>query len=541
MRRNHKLTQAFLSSILMVFIGLLSLQAQAADIGTGISYQGRLDDTNAPASGSYDFQFTLYDDVAAGTQVGNTLPQTLTVTDGIFNTTLDFGAGAFNNQARFLEIDVRVSGSGGYSTLSPRQAITTVPNASSVKSIGNVVTVAKSGGDYTTIGAALAAITATTSDRYLIRVAPGVYEETIDLESYVNIEGSGEGITIIRGLSGETSPFSDGTSATVRATGNIMAELRFLTVESDGTGKTFALGIYSTGVPGGNLKMTHVTVLASDGLNNYSIFNTSSSPDMDNVTATASGGAGTVNTGVRNISSSPDMTNMTVTASGGSTNYTVRNSDGSSPTIRNSTLVGPTSIFSFSSTTKVANSMLYGSVSGTGIKCIGAYNINFAARDENCVLIPVVYAIGDTGPTGGIVFYVTNGGLNGLEAAPADSADSAWGCHGTPIPGTSTAIGTGAANTAAIVAGCVSAEVTAAEVANDYSLNGFTGWFLPSKDELTQLYLQRAVVGGFASYKYWSSSENNSSDAWTKSFDDGSPGGEPKLRFDIKVRAVRAF
>jgi len=30
------------------------------------------------------------------------------------------------------------------------------------------------------------------------------------------------------------------------------------------------------------------------------------------------------------------------------------------------------------------------------------------------------YAVGDTGPAGGIVFYTSDGGLHGLEAAPAD-------------------------------------------------------------------------------------------------------------------------
>ncbi|HAU67918.1 MAG TPA: hypothetical protein DCW52_05910, partial [Gammaproteobacteria bacterium] len=115
------------------------------------------------------------------------------------------------------------------------------------------------------------------------------------------------------------------------------------------------------------------------------------------------------------------------------------------------------------------------------------------------------YKIGDNGPAGGTVFYITDGGLHGLEAAPANSPDSppvnspnsVWGCSGTSIAGTSTAIGTGAANTAAIVAGCVSGEVTAAEVANAYELNGFADWFLPSKGELNLLYLQKDVVGSF--------------------------------------------
>ncbi len=151
-----------------------------------------------------------------------------------------------------------------------------------------------------------------------------------------------------------------------------------------------------------------------------------------------------------------------------------------------------------------------------------------------------VYKIGDVGPGGGIVFYTTDNGKHGLEAAPADLTPSDWGCFGDLIGGTSQAIGTGAANTAAIIGGCVSAEVTAAERANDYELNGFTDWFLPSKDELNQLYLRQDVVGGFVSSLYWSSSENGSGAAWAQDFGSGGQGGGNKLN-SLGVRAVRAF
>jgi hypothetical protein len=153
---------------------------------------------------------------------------------------------------------------------------------------------------------------------------------------------------------------------------------------------------------------------------------------------------------------------------------------------------------------------------------------------------PTAYAIGDTGPAGGVVFYVTNGGLHGLEAAPADSANSPWGCVGTTVPQTRTAFGIGALNTAEIVTGCVSAEVTAAEVANAFTLNGFSDWFLPSKDELYQLYLQRNDVGGFASNYYWSSSQASADRAWFQYFDVGLQIDSDKYN-SLGVRAVRAF
>ena len=172
--------------------------------------------------------------------------------------------------------------------------------------------------------------------------------------------------------------------------------------------------------------------------------------------------------------------------------------------------------------------------------------VSSAYGQAKVVVIPMcgddtpTYSIGETGPAGGIVFYTTDRGRHGLEAAAADSTSSVWGCYEDFIGGTSLAIGTGAANTAAIVAGCVSAENTAAEVANAYELNSFADWFLPSRGELNLLYLQKDVVGGFASSFYWSSSEASSFGAWSQDFDIGSQGDDGKFNA-LGVRAVRAF
>jgi len=150
------------------------------------------------------------------------------------------------------------------------------------------------------------------------------------------------------------------------------------------------------------------------------------------------------------------------------------------------------------------------------------------------------YAVGDLGPAGGIVFYVTGGGLHGLEAAPEDQGVVQWGCMGTAITGADgTTIGTGAQNTANILAGCSEAGIAAA-LADAYMLNGFTDWFLPSKDELNELILNQAVVGGFASINYLSSSEFNDDRAWLQFL----AGGVQALilkNFATGVRAIRAF
>ena len=150
-----------------------------------------------------------------------------------------------------------------------------------------------------------------------------------------------------------------------------------------------------------------------------------------------------------------------------------------------------------------------------------------------------VFHIGDNGPAGGKVFYVTDAGLHGLEAAPADqSSGAAWGCYGFSLSGADgTAVGTGAANTADIVAGCAD---TAAKIADAYALNGYTDWYLPSIDELNLLYQQKTVVGGFANDFYWSSSEHDSHYAWSQHFYYSNQDYYYK-DLTLPVRAVRAF
>jgi hypothetical protein len=150
---------------------------------------------------------------------------------------------------------------------------------------------------------------------------------------------------------------------------------------------------------------------------------------------------------------------------------------------------------------------------------------------------------------GGIVAYILQPGdpgyiegeLHGLIAAPSDqSAGAQWGCYGTFLGGTSTALGTGAANTAAIVAGCATSGI-AARICNDLELNGYTDWYLPSKDELNKLYINRAAIGGFAANYYWSSSESSSSGAWLQIFTNGVQYPTTKDSYYLRVRAVRAF
>jgi len=104
--------------------------AQAA-LGTSIPYQGQLTDGSAPANGTYDFQFKLFDDAGAGNPIGSeVVKEDVAVANGLFAVELDFGPGAFNGEARFLEIGVRPGVStDAFTPLSPRRPLLAVPYA----------------------------------------------------------------------------------------------------------------------------------------------------------------------------------------------------------------------------------------------------------------------------------------------------------------------------------------------------------------------------------------------------------------------------
>ena len=155
-------------------------------------------------------------------------------------------------------------------------------------------------------------------------------------------------------------------------------------------------------------------------------------------------------------------------------------------------------------------------------------------------------SIGDSYQGGKIFYFLqpgdpgyVSGETHGLIAAESDQstgiqwAETAY--QSTSVPGTSTAIATGLTNTNAIVNQNGFVTTYAAGLARSSG-----DWYLPSKDELNLLYLQRVAVGGFASADYWSSSESSSIGAWVQDFNGGSKNGILKGTAAY-VRAVRAF
>jgi len=149
---------------------------------------------------------------------------------------------------------------------------------------------------------------------------------------------------------------------------------------------------------------------------------------------------------------------------------------------------------------------------------------------------------------GGIVAYILQPGdpgysaieQHGLIAATSDqSTGVVWGCSGTFEGATGFLLGTGRNNTEIIYQNCGTSG-NASAVCKSYSGGGFTDWYLPSKDELNKLYINKSAIGGFASAFYWSSSEVIALDAWYQVFTSGFQVNFIKNSSDY-VRAVRAF
>jgi hypothetical protein len=182
----------------------------------------------------------------------------------------------------------------------------------------------------------------------------------------------------------------------------------------------------------------------------------------------------------------------------------------------------------------------------------GDYTITYTATDaagnigtaerKVVVTVRVEAEVGDV-REGGVVFWVdSDDNTKGLVCALEDQSAGIQWYNGTYVTtnATDTAIGTGAANTTAIIDVQGGTETAyAASLARAHTGGGYTDWFLPSKDELNEMYDKKSTleaVAGFSAFSsgYWSSTEYSKSNAWSN-LDDLNKS------YADNVRAVRAF
>jgi hypothetical protein len=157
-------------------------------------------------------------------------------------------------------------------------------------------------------------------------------------------------------------------------------------------------------------------------------------------------------------------------------------------------------------------------------------------QTETLTLEEIVFAVGDTGPGGGIVFFIENGGTTGLEAMTTDQTGTLT--YGSKMEHNSASTTDGAANTAAILAAEPSAP--AAKACNDLTSGGKSDWYLPAEDQLVTLISEWTTVGLLEHTYYWSSTQHATNYDYARRRQISGEANTQKPT-GSKVRAIRSF
>jgi hypothetical protein len=154
------------------------------------------------------------------------------------------------------------------------------------------------------------------------------------------------------------------------------------------------------------------------------------------------------------------------------------------------------------------------------------------------------FSIGETGPAGGIVFYdkgERSDGWRYLEAWVEDIEASVSWANYDFVGTTATAIGAGKENTRTIVEFYTGTGIAeAADAATNFEVAGYNDWFLPSLDELQEMYTQQAVLPALQDVFYWSSTEIDTDNVQTINLTSGQNPPTDKLDLN-SVRPIRMF
>lgn len=243
-----------------------------------------------------------------------------------------------------------------------------------------------------------------------------------------------------------------------------------------------------------------------------------------------------------------------ITSTGAITGGTVSSDGGGTVTARGvvwSTSTNPT----ISLTTKTTDGTGTGAYTSTitGLTANTQYYVRSYATNSagtsygNEITFTTLPTIGQS-YQGGVIAYILQPGdsgyvageFHGIIAAPSDqSRGIVWANNYSATGILSTGLGSGNANTVNIVSNLGSGTY-AARLCYDLVLNGYSDWYLPSRDELVKLYVNKDLIGGFAVYPYWSSSEVSNTNSYYYSFAAGFISNATK-DWPYYVRAIRSF
>ncbi len=221
----------------------------------------------------------------------------------------------------------------------------------------------------------------------------------------------------------------------------------------------------------------------------------------------------------------------------------------------------PLSATQLNATANVAGTFVYTPSIGT-VLSIGVnqnLKVDFTPTDtasyniaSKTVAINVkIMAVGDSYQGGKVAYFFVSGDpgyvadqKHGLIASVSDLSTSAtwWNGTNTSTTAIATGIGSGSLNTTAIIASQGNTGNYAAKLCKDYTDGTYHDWYLPSKDELNKLYVNKELIGGFASGgRYWSSTESDTDKAWNQYFYNGNQNSSTKNTNTYEVRAIRTF
>ncbi len=260
---------------------LFPLSRTALAQGTAFTYQGSLGANGNAANGTYDFQFSLYATSNSATVLAG--PLTLTgvgVTNGLFTTTVDFGAGVFAANSDWLAIAVRTNGASTFTALSPRQPVTSAPYAIYAANATSAVTA----------NTANSATTATTAATATSVPAGNISSGTLAdarLSSNVALRSGGNAFTGNQSVTGGSVGF--GTTSTNYRVSLGSDNLNTKLAIWDGGSPTNAMGL---GVGSGQFRI-HLP----DPSNRFSFLNSSAGAEIMTLLGTGRLGLGTISPG----------------------------------------------------------------------------------------------------------------------------------------------------------------------------------------------------------------------------------------------------